>query len=458
MDQKSILNLGLIIAVSFFLAIFMALPQVVNAVTREWVKRYDGPGKWEDWACAIDVDTNGNVYITGTSEGADYSADYATIKYNSAGVRQWSRRYNGPGKGTDQARGMAVDTNGNVYVTGESYNPAGNTDYATIKYDSAGVRQWVGRYDGPGKDGDFANAIAVDINGNVYVTGGITNAAGNLDFGTIKYNSDGVRQWVRRYAGPANYASNYEYAEAIAVDTNGNVYVTGVCKVVTGNWGDYATIKYDSAGVRQWVRRYDGPGKGGDWPTAIAVDTDGNVYVTGYSENTAGNEDYATIKYNSAGVRQWVRRYDGPGKGNDRANAIALDNNGDVCITGVCKNANLNEDYATIKYSSDGVRQWVRRYDGPGKGFDYATDIAVDTDGNVYVTGFSTNVKDNEDYATIKYNSAGVRQWVKRYDGSGKMGDYARAIAVDTNGNVYVTGSSDNPACNSDYTTIKYAP
>ena len=134
MDQKSTLNLGLIIAVSFFLVIFMALPQVVNAVTQEWVKRYDGPGKWEDWACAIDVDTNGNVYVTGTSEGADYSADPATIKYNSAGVRQWNRRYNGPGKGFDYATDIAVDTDGNVYVTGESYNAACNSDYATIKY------------------------------------------------------------------------------------------------------------------------------------------------------------------------------------------------------------------------------------------------------------------------------------------------------------------------------------
>jgi uncharacterized delta-60 repeat protein len=343
MNHKSTLNIGLIIAVSFFLAIFMAFPQVVNAVRKEWVRTYDGPGKGEDLAYDIALDTNGNVYVTGT--------DFITIKYDGDGVRKWGKRYYGPVKSGGNASAVAVDTNGNVYVTGYTDNPGGNV--------------------------------------------------GNTD---------------------------------------------------------YATIKYNSAGVRQWVRRYDGPGKGEDWPTAIAVDTDGNVYVTGYSENTDGNEDYATIKYNSAGVRQWIRRYDGPGKGKDRATAIALDNNGDVCITGVCINANFSLDYATIKYSSDGVGQWVRRYDGTGKGPDYATDIAVDTDDNVYVTGFSGNVKDNLDFATIMYSSDGVRQWVMRYDGPGKWMDHARAIAVDTNGNVYVTGSIYNAAFNSDYATIKYAP
>ena len=459
MGTKTKINTGLTIAFLTIITILLTFPQVVNAVTQEWVRRYDGPAKWTDHAYAIAVDTKGNVYVTGTSVKPFLNHDYATIKYNSAGNRQWVRRYDGPGKSRDNASAIAVDNNGNVYVTGGSINAAGNYDYATIKYNSAGIRQWVRRYDGPGKDDDYANAIAVDTGGNVYVTGASRNAAGYEDYATIKYNTDGRRQWVRRYDGPGKFGIRNDEPTAIAVDTNGNVYVTGSSRnAALAPNDDYATIKYNSAGKRQWVRRYDGPGKWYDYATAIAVDTKGNVYVTGCSRNVTGNDDYATIKYSSTGKQQWIGRYNGPRNGDDCATAIAVDTKGNAYVTGYSRNVAGNDDYATIKYSSSGKREWVRRYDGPGKGYDFATAIAVDIRANVYVTGYSRNLFGNDDYATIKYNNIGNQQWIKRYDGPGKWHDYATAIAVDTRGNVYVTGYSNTSGVNDDYATIKYAP
>src|SRR4029077_7750140 len=102
---------------------------------QQWVARYDGPVNYTDKATAIAVDASGNVYVTGASSsnaGAG-GLDYATIKYNSAGQQQWVARYNGPGNYIDQARAIAVDGSGNVYVTGESYGPT-YSEYATIKY------------------------------------------------------------------------------------------------------------------------------------------------------------------------------------------------------------------------------------------------------------------------------------------------------------------------------------
>ena len=78
---------------------------------------------------------------------------------------------------------------------------------------------------------------------------------------------------------------------------------------------DYATIKYSSAGVPLWTNRYNGPGNGDDYATAVAVDGSNNVIVTGYSTGSAGDLDYATIKYSSAGVPLWTNRYNGPGNG-----------------------------------------------------------------------------------------------------------------------------------------------
>ncbi|MDH5694137.1 MAG: SBBP repeat-containing protein, partial [Gammaproteobacteria bacterium] len=413
-------------------------------VDTAWVKTYNGPGNGTDYAYAIAVDGTGNVYVTGKSRGSSTNDDYATIKYGADGSEKWVSRYNGPGNVIDEAWAIAVDGAGNVYVTGRSTGSGTGYDYATIKYNPEGDTLWVKRYNGSGNSIDEAWEIAVDGAGNVYVTGRSRGA--NDDYATIKYNSAGDTVWVRTYNGPGNGADK---ANAIAVDGAGNVYVTGQSR---GTNDDYATIKYNSAGDTLWVRRYNGPGNGDDNATAIAVDGAGNVYVTGYSIGTGG--DYATIKYNSAGDTLWVRRYNGPGNGDDWAYAIAVDGAGNVYVTG--NSYGTGYDYATIKYNPAGDTVWVKRYNGPGNSADEAKAIAVDGAGNVYVTGKSAGSGTSNDYATIKYNPAGDTLWVKRYNGPGNGSDVAYAIAVDGTGNVYVTGGCTGTGTGLDYATIKY--
>src|SRR6266550_642510 len=253
-------------------------PASPGGVQEGWLARYEGSGNLDDSAQAIALDRWGNVYVTGFSVGSGTGFDYATIKYNSAGQEQWAARYNGPGNDFDEGLAIAVDTSGNVYVTGESWDPGTKTDYATIKYNSAGQGQWVTRYDCSAGI-DNAAAIALDSSGNVYVTG---DSGSGSDYATIKYNPAGQQQWVARYNGPGN---DDDGATAIATDNSGNVYVTGF-SVGSGVDYDYATIKYNSMGQEQWVARYDGPGKDWDLATDIAVDVWGNVYVTGNSVGT----------------------------------------------------------------------------------------------------------------------------------------------------------------------------
>src|SRR6266508_4484108 len=318
-----------------------------------WVARYKGPGNARDTAWAVAVDASGNVYVTGASVGSGTGLDYATIKYNSSGIQQWVARYNGSGNSGDEATAIAVDGSGNVYVTGYSTGPASGYDYATIKYNSSGIQQWVARYDGPGNGTDLAFSIAVDGSGNVYVTGFSTGPASGYDYATIKYNSSGIQQWVARYNGP-DYAHND--AQAMAIDGLGNVYVTGISwgGGGSGTFDDYATVKYDTSGTQQWVARYNGPGIFGDVGRAIAVDASGNVYVTGESMGSGSGYDYATIKYNSSGTQQWVDRYNGPGNGDDDARAVAIDGSGNVYVTGYSLGSGSGFDYATIKYDSSG--------------------------------------------------------------------------------------------------------
>ncbi|MGB2804481.1 MAG: SBBP repeat-containing protein, partial [Candidatus Zixiibacteriota bacterium] len=376
--------------------------------------RYNGPLSYDDQAYAMTIDDSGNVYVTGRSFGSGTTWDYATIKYDSSGHQLWVSRYNGPADSTDCTDAIAIDSHGNVYVTGLSQGRGTDNDYATIKYDPNGNELWVQRYNGPKDLLDCPEALALDASGNIYVTGISFDSVANgmlykTDYATIKYNASGSQVWVKRYNGPAN---GINYAHAIAVDALDNVYVTGDSDDMS-TWVDYATIKYDSSGNQVWVRRYTGLGGiAMDVACAIAVDAFNNVYVTGYSrQNTSApyNSDYATIKYDSSGNQLWVKRYNGILDIDDEARAIAVDDSGNVYVTGVTeysRGSGTSDDYATLGYDADGVELWLFKYDGPANSSDEAYAIAVDESGNVYVTGYSFGIGSNKDYATIKYFQA----------------------------------------------------
>jgi hypothetical protein len=350
-----------------------------------WVRRYDGPVNFDDQAYAIAVDDSGNVYVTGHSDGDGTGLDYATIKYKSNGDTAWVRRYNGPGNDGDEAYAIAVDDSGNVYVTGVSFGGGTGYDYATIKYKSNGDTAWVRRYNSSGDSYDEARAIAIDNSGNVYVTG---------SSGTIKYDAGGNQLWMTPWGGVD-----------IALDDFVNVYLTGT-SYDPETYANYATIKCHPNGDTAWVRRYNGPEDFWDEAYAIAVDSSGNVYVTGNSAGSGGDSsDYATIKYDASGNEVWVQRYIGDGY-SDLAYAIAVDGSGNVYVTGLTNyelTSGTHADYATIKYYPNGNTAWVKSYNGPAYQEDGAYAIAVDGSNNVYVTGASVGSGTYDDYATIKY-------------------------------------------------------
>jgi hypothetical protein len=147
------------------------------------------------------------------------------------------------------------------------------------------------------------------------------------------------------------------------------------------------------------------------------VDESGAVYVCGYSDGGPTSYDYATIKYNSNGVEQWEARYNGLDDKYDYATAIALDGSGNVYVTGYSDNGVTQQDYATIKYDSFGNQLWVATYNGPAYNNDRACSILVDPSNNVYVTGYSYDWSTSIDYATIKYDFVGNEVWVAVYDG-----------------------------------------
>ncbi|UCG68977.1 MAG: hypothetical protein JSV09_14505, partial [Thermoplasmata archaeon] len=244
----------------------------------------------------------------------------------SAQVKEeWVARYDGPTNKIDSAMAIAVDLIGNVYITGSTdwtlYNFS-TGDIATIKYDPSGNELWMARYDGPAHSEDRASAITLDSIGNVYVTGSSRESLDHPrnDYVTIKYSSLGNELWVARYNGTGYFDDSDDQALAIAVDLQGNVYITGKSREYHN---DFATIKYDSSGNELWVARYNSPGNHNDVANEIALDSMGNVYVTGFSDSEDSDYDYMTIAYDTDGNKLWMAKYDGPVNGKDVSNAIA---------------------------------------------------------------------------------------------------------------------------------------
>ncbi|MGH2575376.1 MAG: T9SS type A sorting domain-containing protein, partial [Ignavibacteria bacterium] len=458
-------NLKLLL-VCFFIKAFYT-----TCISQQWISTYNGvtglDNLGEDKAYAIAADLLGYTYVTGYSTGNGSGYDYATIKYDSYGDTVWVARYNGLGNGDDVALDIVVDNSGYIYVTGYSMGIGTGYDYATIKYNSDGDSLWVVRFDGEGHSEDKAYAITVDEIGEIHITGCVTGIGSGTDYCTIKYDSNGEVIWNKVYNGTGN---SEDVSCGIKVDVSRNVYVTGY-STESGSNKDYTTIKYDSSGATLWVAVYNGPGNHEDKANSITLDNEGNILVTGTSRNTSSSssQDYATVKYDTGGVQQWAARYNGTGNSVDIAYAVAIGNDNEVLVTGSSRSSwySSSSDYATVKYNSNGVQQWVSRYNGTGNSVDIAYAIAVSlTDDAVFVTGSSrsTLLEGSEDMVTVKYSlSSGTQLQVSRINGPGDGEDAALDIIVDDNNNVSITGyvsvgGLDNiTQPDYDYATLRYA-
>ena len=483
--------------------------------TLQWQVAYDFVEN--DRASAITVDVSGNVFVTGESD-ADASPllnyDYQTVGYNSTGTQLWQKRYNGTGSNDDFPFDISV-SGSNIYVTGKADADAGTAtlnDMVTISYAASnGNENWTTVFAGAGNQDDAGNAIAA-IAGGCIVAGYTEDNLTRRDALAINYNTGGFQQWSQPFNG---IGDNNENVRSIAIDASNNVYAAGyavetgsdrnmalvkfspsgnfVCKYSrdgssTGSVDDALAVELDNngnpaiAGVTKnsgtsndmtyfkldantcdtvWLKIRDGSGHGSDKIYDMARDASGNFYITGRTDadpSGLANDNCYTAKIDGNGTTLWAQTYNSSGSNEDRGIFVHVASTGNVYVSGRSWNG-TDYDIFILKYNSAGAQQWVQTYHG-GNGNDEPRDLALDAAENTYLCGIAEEVTDSVyDYVTLKYNSAGVQQWARKYNGTGNGDDKAIAIAVDNNSNVLITGESDvniTSTINYDMVTVKY--
>ncbi len=206
--------------------------------------------------------------------------------------------------------------------------------------------------------------------------------------------------------------------------------------------------------VASWGKSYNGPGNYWDYPYKVIVDDAGNVIVTGYSAGAGTSDDFTTIKYPVGGSAGWTNRYDGPNHSQDDAQDMASDTNGNIYVTGYSVNADGSDDVVTLKYAADGTPLWTNRFSLQVAMYWRPSGLAVDPAGNIYL-GAGAFDYSPASYLLVKYDTFGNAVWTNTFNASPTSSDGISVVALDPAGNIFVTGSSLNGTTYSGI-TLKY--
>jgi len=348
-----------------------------------------------------------------------------TTSYSQV-TQGWAQRFTTTGNQDETVHDIFVDAQGNVYVTGSQKGPnLYGTEAITIKYNSQGVQQWVQNYVPPVNYGASCNAIHVDALGNVYVTGTLYVYGGAWEMLAIKYSPSGTQLWSNRL-----YYGNTTQGFDLITDNSGNVYVTGL---TASGAGSTFLAKYGSSGNLINQTSHHIASEGG---LKIGLDGAGKIIIGGYVQDN-DSLSFLALKYEQNLDLVWATRW-GQQVGNQNFGDMAIDNNSNIILVGTSFLS-----YATVKINPAGVVQWGKLYNNPSTNRARANAVATDGVGNIFVTGniqiFASPL--TADVATIKYSPSGDEQWVRTLKPTLPPDGYsANDIAIDNSGNAYVTG------------------
>jgi len=393
----------------------------------------------------------------------------------------------------DQANDFKIDSTGRIIVTGYSSNGK-DKDMVLLRYDENGSldttfgrnRDGIVKYDGINVD-DVGKGIAIDSNNNIFVTGYSSNGKNRIAV-LWKYLENGVKDEVFGLGGKVVYDIGRDCeskAIAIYIDNNSNkikILVTGY--VSNGSNKDIIILRYNEDGSldttfgsnKNGIVKYDGK-NGDDEGRDIEIDSSGRILVAGYSSN-GSNKDIIILRYNEDGSldttfgsnKDGIVKYDGK-NGDDEGRDIEIDSSGRILVAGYSSNGSSNKDIIILRYNENGTpdtsfgNSGVYVYDSSSSN-EVANSICI-YNSDIFITGY--NVNSNRDLIILKLN-----QYGKLYDGSdpttspsfntngvviydsGNGDDEGRTIQIDSSGKILVAGFSTNSNNNTDITLWRF--
>jgi subtilisin family serine protease len=398
-----------------------------------------------------DLDINGRLIVSGhTVQNNQY--DVFTNVYNDDGTVYWSQSFNGVSGGNDYGTAVVSDAQGNIYVAGSVYsNATAKQDYLLLKYSNQGLLLWTATYNGAANGDDVAIALQLDPQGNIYLTGTSESSpiGVNYDCATVKYNSQGIQQWVTRY----DFTGLADIPTAITRDNLGHLFICAASQNTPLN-SDITVIRYDmGSGLQSGVYRHVVSGNGWDNATSLSCDLQGNVYASGRVFVNSLTSDVCVLKCNNSVTLQWANTYDAESR-NDGSNATGIDGAGNVFVTGFCDKQNNGRDFLTLMYNAAGTLVWDRRIASANpveRG--EARKLKVENGSGVYVAG-EMDKSGNKNFLAVRYDLTGKKTWEQFFDGS--TGNQDRAYDVEISGTkIFVTGKSGNGS-GDNYSSVCY--
>lgn len=429
--------------------------QGVLNVFQEWTTTTGTQNLFYKNVTQIDPNTS-EIYVAGATMNGSGNYDILVSKFASNGAYIWSQQVNGYANQGDFATALVVTDSGNVVVTGAITDTAFASDMFTMKLDgTTGSITWIKTFDAGGNFQDLGTALAVGDSGCVFVTGGGTNGSLDMDVITLKYTSTGTMRWSTLYdynggndgavnmffakaphmyvTGPGERSTGSSSYDGLSLKFNmnsgsivasfstgslphvmdivndaikddlGNIYIVGGVTTVSNGYDTYV-IALDSNLAYQWDASYDGASGLDDVGTGVTIDTlSDKVYISGYSTITGEGKNLIAIGYDNTGSQIYFADYNDTLNGDDEGIAIEIDNDGDLIVAGYDSTSLNNRDYYTIKYDNTLTEIWSIRADGNAHLDDRITNIAIDTLGDVVVTGESRKLDGSLEYKTVKY-------------------------------------------------------